>query len=113
MQVVWDGKRAVGVEFVQWDNPRLNGTVYARGEVVLSGGSINTPLLLTHSGIGPKHVLKKLGASSQLRRAQFLLLFCIHSIYKYSRKYIISIFLYYQLTNNFLLFDNPALLLMW
>lgn len=60
-KVVWDGKRAVGVEFVQWDNPQLNGTVYARGEVVLSGGSINTPLLLTHSGIGPKQVLKKLG----------------------------------------------------
>ncbi|XP_063870481.1 neither inactivation nor afterpotential protein G-like isoform X2 [Scylla paramamosain] len=59
-KVVWDGKRAVGVEFVQWDNARLNGTVYARGEVILSGGAINTPLLLTHSGVGPKHVLKKL-----------------------------------------------------
>lgn len=58
--MVWDGKRAVGVEFVQWDNARLNGTVYARGEVVLSGGAINTPLLLTHSGVGPKQVLKKL-----------------------------------------------------
>lgn len=58
--MVWDGKRAVGVEFVQWDNARLNGTVYARGEVVLSGGAINTPLLLTHSGVGPKDVLKKL-----------------------------------------------------
>lgn len=60
LQVIWDGNRAVGVEYVQWDNAKLNGTVYARGEVVLSGGAINTPLLLTHSGVGPREVLQKL-----------------------------------------------------
>ncbi|XP_042227977.1 neither inactivation nor afterpotential protein G-like [Homarus americanus] len=58
-KIIWEGKRAVGVEFVQWDNAHLNGSVYAHGEVVLAGGAINTPHLLTHSGVGPKSILEK------------------------------------------------------
>lgn len=58
-RLVWDENRAVGVEYVQWDNPRLNGTAYARAEVILSAGAIHTPLILTYSGVGPRDVLKK------------------------------------------------------
>ena len=48
-RVVFEGKNAVGVEYV------VNGvvqTIRARKLVVLSGGSINTPKLLMQSGIG-------------------------------------------------------------
>jgi choline dehydrogenase len=48
-RVVFDGKRAVGVEF------RRDGQPYriaARCEIVLSLGAINTPKLLMQSGIG-------------------------------------------------------------
>ncbi|XP_071551498.1 neither inactivation nor afterpotential protein G-like isoform X2 [Panulirus ornatus] len=58
-RILWEGKRAVGVEFVQWNNAHLNGSVFARGEVILAAGAINTPLLLTHSGVGPKSILQK------------------------------------------------------
>lgn len=44
-------KRAVGVQF---DRFSLTHFVYARKEIVLSGGSVNTPQLLMLSGIGPK-----------------------------------------------------------
>ena len=48
-RVVFEGDRAVGIEYLH------NGaslTVRARREVILSGGVINTPQLLMHSGIG-------------------------------------------------------------
>lgn len=48
-RVVFEGKRAVGVEY------RWRGALHqARaGEVILAGGAINTPQLLLLSGIGP------------------------------------------------------------
>ncbi|KAK7072954.1 hypothetical protein SK128_018785, partial [Halocaridina rubra] len=58
-RVVWEGNRAVGVKYVQWDNPHLNGTVYARAEVILSAGAVNTPMILTHSGVGPLDIITK------------------------------------------------------
>ncbi|XP_068203989.1 L-sorbose 1-dehydrogenase-like [Palaemon carinicauda] len=68
-KVIWDGSRAVGVHYVQWDKPQLNGTVYARGEVILSSGTTNTPLILMHSGIGHPDVLStfKINPVSLLR----------------------------------------------
>ncbi len=57
-RVLFDGKRAVGVEY-----RRLGGSsqkVYG-GEVILSGGAINTPQLLQLSGIGNPDELKPLG----------------------------------------------------
>ncbi|HZT89438.1 MAG TPA: choline dehydrogenase [Stellaceae bacterium] len=57
-RVLFDGKRAVGVEYEQ------NGVVRrarARREVLLSGGSINSPQLLQLSGVGPAALLAEHG----------------------------------------------------
>lgn len=53
-----DTRRAIGVEFVKNRRKRV---VYARKEVIVSAGSINTPQLLMLSGIGPKAHLRQLG----------------------------------------------------
>src|SRR5258706_7772993 len=57
-RVLFDGRRAVGVEFSQ-DGVLRRAT--ARREVLLSGGSINSPQLLQLSGVGPAEHLKPLG----------------------------------------------------
>lgn len=57
-RVLIEGKRAVGVEVSQ--DGRLS-QVRARKEVVLSGGSYNSPQLLMLSGIGPAAQLDALG----------------------------------------------------
>jgi choline dehydrogenase len=57
-RVVIEGGRAVGVECTR------NGTteiVRAVREVILSGGAINSPMTLMHSGIGPAEELRALG----------------------------------------------------
>ena len=51
-------KRAYGVEFVR-DGETVR--VHANKEVIVSGGSINSPQLLMLSGIGPKEHLSKHG----------------------------------------------------
>ena len=55
-RVLFEGTKAVGVEFVQKKN-----TVQARAtrEVILSGGAVNTPQVLMLSGIGDAEVLKR------------------------------------------------------
>ncbi|KAL2168012.1 hypothetical protein VTG60DRAFT_547 [Thermothelomyces hinnuleus] len=51
-RVLLDGKRAVGVE--------ANGKRYlASKEVILTAGSLDTPRILMHSGIGPREQLEK------------------------------------------------------
>jgi choline dehydrogenase len=57
-RVLFDGTRAVGVEYVV--DGRLH-TIHARREVILSGGAINTPQLLMLSGIGDAAKLAALG----------------------------------------------------
>jgi len=57
-QVLFEGRRAVGVRFRQ--NGALR-TVRARREVVLCGGAINSPQLLLLSGVGPAQHLMEMG----------------------------------------------------
>ena len=57
-RVLFDGTRAIGVEYNQ------NGvvkTAKASREIILSGGAVNSPQLLQLSGIGPAPLLKSLG----------------------------------------------------
>ncbi len=57
-RVLFEGSRAVGVEYVH-DGRREVGR--ARAEVVLAGGTVNSPQLLMLSGIGPAAHLRGLG----------------------------------------------------
>ena len=57
-RVIFDGTRAVGVEFEQLGQRRM---VHARREVVLCGGAINSPQLLMLSGIGVRDKLAEHG----------------------------------------------------
>ncbi len=53
-----EGKTAKGVTFIRRNKPYY---IQATGEVILSGGAINSPQLLLLSGIGPKEELSKHG----------------------------------------------------
>jgi choline dehydrogenase len=58
LRVLFEGSRAVGIEFAQ------NGRILryrAEREVILSGGAINSPQLLMLSGVGPADHLKEVG----------------------------------------------------
>ena len=57
-RVLFEGKRAVGVEFVQNGVTRI---ARANAEVILAGGAINSPQLLQLSGIGPAALLREHG----------------------------------------------------
>ncbi len=57
-KVILDGKRATGIEVEK------GGKVdqfFARNEVILSAGSVGSPMLLQLSGIGPAEILKDAG----------------------------------------------------
>ena len=57
-RILFDGKQAAGIEY------RQHGQIFqarARREVILAGGSINSPQLLQLSGIGDAVLLKSLG----------------------------------------------------
>ncbi len=59
-RIVFEGRRAVGVAC----RPAAGGRetiLHARREVVLAAGSINSPVLLMHSGVGPGADLARLG----------------------------------------------------
>jgi choline dehydrogenase-like flavoprotein len=57
-RVLVEGGRAVGVTYLLDGQPRI---ARAGGEVVLSGGAVNSPRLLLLSGIGPADELRALG----------------------------------------------------
>jgi choline dehydrogenase len=57
-RVLFEGKRAVGVEYVHQGKTKIAKT---SGEVILSGGAINSPQLLQLSGIGDGKHLQSLG----------------------------------------------------
>jgi choline dehydrogenase len=57
-RINFEGKRAVGVTYVQNGKPH---TIKAGREIILSGGAINSPQLLMLSGIGPAQHLQQHG----------------------------------------------------
>ena len=57
-QVLFDGTTATGVRYTTGEEQH---EVTATREVILSGGAINTPQILMHSGIGPGAQLQTLG----------------------------------------------------
>lgn len=57
-RIIFDGKRAVGIEYRHGKGLKQ---AMARQEVILSGGSINSPQLLNLSGVGNAAHLKSLG----------------------------------------------------
>lgn len=57
--IIDENNRAKGVEFIY--KGKTHQKAYAKKEVILSAGSIMSPKILMHSGIGPKDHLQKLG----------------------------------------------------
>jgi choline dehydrogenase len=57
-KVIFEGKKAVGVEFTQGGVTRV---AKASREVILAGGAVNSPQLLQLSGVGPAKLLKEHG----------------------------------------------------
>ncbi|AGK47323.1 GMC oxidoreductase family protein [Burkholderia thailandensis MSMB121] len=60
LRVVFDGKRATGVELARGGRVETLG---ARAEVILSAGAFNTPQLLMCSGVGPAAQLRRHGVA--------------------------------------------------
>lgn len=58
LRVLFEGRRAVGVEYRQDGIVR---TVRARCEVILAAGALQTPQILMLSGVGPTHHLAQFG----------------------------------------------------
>ncbi|MGB6079099.1 MAG: GMC family oxidoreductase N-terminal domain-containing protein [Xanthobacteraceae bacterium] len=65
--VVFDGKRAVGVRYAEGGRGGAMHEVRAHKEVILSGGTYNSPQLLQLSGVGDPALLQSLGI--ELRHA--------------------------------------------
>lgn len=59
-RIRFDGRRAVGVDYVRGTAP---ASARARQEVILAGGTVNSPQLLMASGVGPAAHLAGLGIS--------------------------------------------------
>jgi choline dehydrogenase len=57
-RILFDGKVATGVDYIQRG---VRKKAYARREVILSAGAINSPQLLQLSGIGPADLLRSKG----------------------------------------------------
>ena len=60
-RLLMDGIRIVGVEYSAGGRGGQTMQVRANSEVILSGGTINSPQLLQISGVGPSVLLKSLG----------------------------------------------------
>ncbi|GGO89241.1 oxygen-dependent choline dehydrogenase [Marinobacterium nitratireducens] len=57
-RILFEGKKAVGIEY---DAGKGTESVLASREVILSSGSIGSPMLLQLSGVGPRDVLEDAG----------------------------------------------------
>ena len=64
-KILLDGKRATGVSYNRGGANGKALSVYASKEVVVAGGTINSPQLLQLSGIGPIKLLHDLGIKIQ------------------------------------------------
>jgi len=60
-RLLFDGRRAVGVEVARGRAVGAGVDRFTAGEVILAGGAINSPQLLLLSGIGPPDELEALG----------------------------------------------------
>ena len=60
VQVLFEGKRAIGVEMVRRSRKRVIST---KREVILSAGAIGSSKLLLLSGVGPKQHLNEMKVS--------------------------------------------------
>ena len=60
-RILFDGKRAVGVEYTQGHEKKQ---LRARREVILSSGAFQSPQLMMLSGVGDAAALRKLGIAS-------------------------------------------------
>jgi choline dehydrogenase len=60
-QILFDGKRATGVRYIDDRDRVTTRTVHARREVIISSGTANTARLLQISGVGPASLLQSLG----------------------------------------------------
>src|SRR5690606_31343079 len=57
-RLLFDGRRATGVEYRQGGTLK---TAHAQGEIIVAGGSYNSPQLLQLSGLGPAELLRSFG----------------------------------------------------
>jgi choline dehydrogenase len=57
-RILFDGQAAIGVEFEAGGERQQ---VFARREVILSAGAVQSPIVLQHSGIGPGALLQNFG----------------------------------------------------
>src|SRR6202035_4840441 len=60
-QIIFEGKRAVAVRYVKGGKGGTSTEVRARKEVILAGGTYNSPQLLQLSGVGSPDLLASLG----------------------------------------------------
>jgi choline dehydrogenase len=61
-QILFDGTTATGVRYVDDRDRATQHEVFARREVIVSSGTVNTAKLLQISGVGPAGLLQELGA---------------------------------------------------
>jgi choline dehydrogenase-like flavoprotein len=57
-RILFSGRRAIGVEYRHGETTRV---AHANAEVILAGGTFNSPQLLQLSGLGPAPLLQSLG----------------------------------------------------
>lgn len=60
-RILFEGKRAVGIEYIRGGRSGSRQVVRANREVIIAAGAINSPRLLQVSGIGPRDVIESLG----------------------------------------------------
>jgi choline dehydrogenase-like flavoprotein len=64
-RVIFDGKKAVGVEYISEEQSPMRecmvASLEANGEVIMSSGSIHTPQILQLSGVGDEKLLRDFG----------------------------------------------------